>query len=108
MVWCKDMPKSPNSNHKLIVKLSEEQQAAIAQASQISKISAESLARIALNALCRHIERQVRLTAPLEIISTRELEGFQQTFTALARGDARFTVGTKTRKIDPVTAALLT
>ena len=108
MLSCKNMPEHRNSNSKITIKLTGEQQAAVAQAMQISKISATGLARLALEALCRHIERRVKLTAPIEIISAKELEGFRQTFIVPLRDDAPFSVGTKTRRIDPVTAALVT
>ena len=83
-----------NQPYKLIVELTEEQQAAVAQARQLSGLGEEALARIALAALCRHIERQVQCVFPLEIISTRELEGYKQTTTAPWRANAPCSTGT--------------
>ena len=84
---------NPNSN-VIILELDEEECAAVSQAWQISKISPKGLTRLGLLALCRHIERHVRMTYPIEIISTRELEGYKQTTTVPWRANAPCSTGT--------------
>ncbi|MDR0533079.1 MAG: hypothetical protein LBH01_03905 [Verrucomicrobiales bacterium] len=76
------------TSYKITIKLSEEHWAAVAQAQQISEVSPENLARIGLLALCRDVERNVRLNLLVEVVSLQEYEAFKQTSTATVRNSA--------------------
>ncbi|MDR2462285.1 MAG: hypothetical protein LBD30_00695 [Verrucomicrobiales bacterium] len=87
--------KPAKPNYKLTLNLTEDQYTELAQARQLCHLSEESLARLALSALCRYVERHIGLVAPIEVLSRNEWNAFRQTSIAPACGNAHISTGTE-------------